>query len=159
MALALVGGSLPRCVQAFLHATEQHSLVAQSVGGRVPTPPALTEEERHQLSLQVKSLSEILQPARERGPELEKAIGGMMAVMNVYTGDQAKLSLQVAEWCRYLGDYPLYAIRKAAKWTVTGRDKLPSVAAFIADVKLAIGSGVSDRQRCLLKLVDDKKNT
>jgi hypothetical protein len=25
--------------------------------------------------------------------------------------------------------YPLYAIRKAAKWTVVGRDRLPSVAA------------------------------
>jgi hypothetical protein len=149
MALALVGGSLPPCVQAFLHATEQHSLVAMSVGGRAPTLPVLTVEEHQVVSQVEKLLSEILQPARERGPELEVAIGGLMAVMNVFTGDQAKLSLQVSEWCQYLGDYPLYAIRKAAKWTVTSRDKLPSVAAFINDVKLAIGSGVLERQRLL----------
>jgi hypothetical protein len=76
----------------------------------------------------------------------------MFAVMNVFTGDQAKLSLQVAEWCHYLEDYPLYAIRKAAKWSVLSRTKLPSVAEFIADVKLAIGSGVVDRRRLLQKL-------
>jgi hypothetical protein len=152
MALSLVGDSLPPCVQAFLAATEQHSLVALSVGGQLPAPPSLTAEEKALVSLQVKSLSEILQPARERGPELEKAVGGLMAVMNVYTGDQAKLSLQVAEWCHYLGDYPLYGIRKAAKWTVTSRDKLPSVAAFIADVKLAIGVGVQERHRILNSL-------
>jgi hypothetical protein len=55
----------------------------------------------------------------------------MFAVMNVYTGDQAKLTLQVAEWCHYLEDLPMYATRKAAKWSVVSKDKLPSVAAFI----------------------------
>lgn len=112
----------------------------------------LTAEERQAVSSAARSLSEILRPARERGPELELAIGGMMAVMNVYTGDQVKLQLQVAEWCHYLGDFPLYAIRKAAKWTVTSKDRLPSVAAFIADVKLAIGPGVLERQRLLRSL-------
>jgi len=34
----------------------------------------------------------------------------------------------------------MYAIRKAAKWTVFSRDKLPSVSAFTADVRVAIGS-------------------
>ena len=41
------------------------------------------------------------------------------------------------------------AIRKAAKWTVVSQTKLPSVAAFIADVRLAIGSGVLERRRLL----------
>jgi hypothetical protein len=53
-----------------------------------------------------------------------------MASMNICTGDQAKLTLQVAEWCDYLEDYPMYAIRP-------GRS-----AAFLADVKLAVGVGV-----------------
>jgi hypothetical protein len=154
MALSLVGDSLPPCVQAFLHAAERHSLVVLSVGGRAPTPPVLTAEERAAVSQSVRSLSEILQPARERGPELEKAIGGMMAAMNVFTGDQTKLSLQVAEWCHYLEDYPLYAVRKAAKWTVVSREKLPSVAAFIADVKLAVGTGVLWRRRILAQLAE-----
>lgn len=63
-------------------------------GGRPPEKPTLTAEERDQLSHQVKSLSVILQPARERGPELEVAIGSMFAVMNVFIGDDAKLKLQ-----------------------------------------------------------------
>jgi hypothetical protein len=79
----------------------------------------------------------------------------MFAVMNVFTGDQAKLSLQVSEWCHYLGDYPLYAIRNAAKWTVTSRDKLPSVATFIADVKLAIGANVIERKRLLGRVIQN----
>jgi hypothetical protein len=53
----------------------------------------------------------------------------------------------------YLEDFPLFAIRKAAKWTVVGRDKLPSVAAFIADVRLAIGTGVLERRLLLSRLV------
>jgi hypothetical protein len=133
---------------------EQHNLVAASIPGKHPPAlPVLTAEEHAQLSLRVKSLSEILQPARERGTELEQAITSMFAVMNVYTGDQAKLTLQVAEWCHYLEDLPMYAIRKAAKWTVVGRDKLPSVAAFIADVRLAIGTGVLERDRLVRGLL------
>lgn len=77
----------------------------------------------------------------------------MFAVMNVYTGDQAKLSLQVMEWCHYLEDFPMYAIRRAAKWTVVSKDKLPSVAAFITDVKLAIGSNVLSRKRLVETLL------
>ncbi len=84
----------------------------------------------------VKSLSEILQPARKRGTELEQAVTSMFAVMNVYTGDQAKLTLRVAEWCSYLED-----IRKAAKWTVVGKDKLPSVTAFITESGWRSGQG------------------
>jgi hypothetical protein len=101
----------------------------------------------------MKSLSEILQRARERGVELEKAITSMFAVMNVYTGDQAKLTLQVAEWCHYLEDFPMYAIRKAAKWTVVSATKLPSVAAFIVDVRLAIGFAVLSRSQLLQRLL------
>lgn len=84
---------------------EQHSLVVSSVGGQAPAKPNLSEQERQLLSQQVKSLSEILQSARERGPELEIAIGSMFAVMNVFTGDEAKLKLQVAGWCQVLGEY------------------------------------------------------
>jgi len=132
---------------------EQHSLVVASVGGQAPTKPNLSEQERALLSQQVKSLSEILQPARERGPELEVAIGSMFAVMNVFTGDDAKLKLQVAGWCEALGEYPLFAIRKAAKWAVTGREKLPSLSAFISDVRLAMGSNVLERKARLLTLI------
>jgi hypothetical protein len=46
----------------------------------------------------------------------------------------------------------MYAIRKAAKWTVVGRTKLPSVAEFIADIRLAIGADVLERRRLLMTL-------
>ena len=52
-----------------------------------------------------------------------------------------------------LRGYILFAIRKAAKWTVVAPDELPSVAAFIADVRLAIGTGVLERRRLLSRLV------
>jgi hypothetical protein len=128
MALALTGDLLPPSVQQWLNAMEHHKLVAASIPGKhPPSAPTLTAEERVTVAQAVRSLSEVLQPARERGLELEKAIASMFAVMNVYTGDQAKLTLQVAEWCHYLEDFPLFAIRKAAKWAVLSRDKLPSV--------------------------------
>jgi hypothetical protein len=148
MAVALTGDLLPPSVQAWLAAELHYNKTGSWTFPRVekPGPEVLPA-----VSAALKSLSEILQPARERGNELEKVIAPMFAVMNVYTGDQAKLTLQVAEWCHYLEDYPLYAIRKAAKWTVLSNDKLPSVAAFIADVKRAVGAGVIERQQLLLR--------
>jgi hypothetical protein len=121
-------------------------------GGQPPAPPTLTAEERHQLSQQVKPLSEILQPARERGPELEFEVGKLFAGFNVYTGDEAKLKLQIAAWCEELEEFPLFAIRRACRWSVRGCQKLPSLAAFIADVRLAIGPGVLERRRLLGRL-------
>src|SRR3989442_1446760 len=53
----------------FKRAMDQHSLEVK--WGHPPAMPTLTDEEKSLLSLQVKSLSEILQPSRERGPELE----------------------------------------------------------------------------------------
>ncbi|WP_181182993.1 hypothetical protein [Mesorhizobium sp. B3-2-1] len=50
-------------------------------------------------------------------------------------------------------DFPLYAIRKAYKWAVRGRDKLPSLASFIGDVRLAIGTNVLTRKRLLDNLI------
>ncbi|RXG86227.1 hypothetical protein [Bradyrhizobium vignae] len=146
MSVALTRGLLPP-----LSIMDQHSLVAASIPGkRPPAVPVLTEEERLTTAQAVKSLSEILQPAKMRGTELEQAITSMFAVMNVYTGDQAKLTLQLAGWCHYLEDFPLFAMRKAAKWTVVGRTKLPSVAEFIADVRW---SGVLVRDRLLRGLL------
>ncbi|WIW43920.1 hypothetical protein ML401_20630 [Bradyrhizobium sp. 62B] len=77
----------------------------------------------------------------------------MFAVMNVFTGGDAKLKLQVAGWCEDLGEYPLFAIRRAAKWAATGREKLTGLSAFIDDVRLAMGGNVLERQRNLRKLL------
>lgn len=46
-----------------------------------------------------------------------------------------------------LGRVCAFAIRKAAKWAVTGRDKLASVSALIDDVRLAMGGNVLERHR------------
>lgn len=58
----------------------------------------------------------------------------MFDVMNAFICDNTKLRIWGAGWCEALGDYPLIAIRDAAKWAVAGREKLPSVSAFIDDV-------------------------
>jgi hypothetical protein len=101
----------------------------------------------------VKSLSEILQPARDRGAELEFEVGKLFAGFNVYTGDEGKLKLQVAVWCDELSEFPLYAVRKAVKWAVRGSSKLPTIAALVADVRLAIGNNVLQRDRLLRGLL------
>ncbi|WP_424632176.1 hypothetical protein [Bradyrhizobium sp. SYSU BS000235] len=68
--------------------------------------PTLTEQERAAVSRSVQSLSEILQPARDRGQALEIVIGKLFAGFNVYTGDEGKLKAQVAVWCGELEEFP-----------------------------------------------------
>ena len=150
---ALVGDLLPPSVQAFITATEHHGLLVASTGQKPPAVPNLTAEERSVVCQSVKSLSEILQPARERGPELELVIGKLFGGFNVYSGDEAKLKAQVMVWCEELEEFPLYAIRKAYKWAVRSEIKLPTLAGFIRDVKLAIGSDVLSRRKLLVGLV------
>jgi hypothetical protein len=66
---------------------------------------------------------------------------GRSAAHPIQTLGKPSLSIRLAR-----NRYPLFAIRKAAKWAVTGRDKLPSLSAFIDDVRLAVGSNVVKRQ-------------
>jgi hypothetical protein len=123
------------------------------VGGHSPAIPILTPEEKASVSQSVRSLSEILQPAGERGAELEMVVGKLFAGFNVYTGDEGKLKAQVAVWCEELEEFPLFAIRKAARWAVRGCQHFPSLAAFIVDTQLAIGSGVLAHQRLLKEVI------
>jgi hypothetical protein len=53
----------------------------------------------------------------------------------------------------YLEDFPKYAIRRAAKWTIVSKDKLLSVSAFIADVKMAVGENILERRKLLLRVI------
>lgn len=97
----------------------------------------------------MRSLTDLLVPARDRGPELEAQILKMFAAFNLYTGDRGKLNAMVEVWADELEEYPLYAIRKAYKWAIRGEGKLPSLAAFIRDVKLAVGNNVVERRKLL----------
>lgn len=154
MAENLVGDLLPHSVQVWLHDTEYHQLVAASVGGKPPAKPELTPEESSTVRDAVLSLSDILRPARDRGPELDALIAKMFAAFNIYTGDQGKINAMVEVWADELEEFPMYAIRKAYKWAIRGGDKLPSLAAFIADVRLAIGDRVLTRKRLLQQLMN-----
>jgi hypothetical protein len=89
-----------------------------------------------------RSLTELLQPARERGTELEAEIMKLFTAFNVYTGDQTKLTGQIFVWAEELEEFPLYAIRKAYKSAVRAYEKLPPMASFVRDVRAAIGHGV-----------------
>ncbi|MGO6940982.1 hypothetical protein [Rhizobium johnstonii] len=150
LAESLVSECLPHSMLCWLQNMEYHQLVAASVGGgNPPPPPEKTPELVEAVSQSVKSLTELLKPAHTRGPELEAQILKMFAAFNLYTGDQGKLNAMLEVWADELEEYPMYAIRKAYKWAIRGGDKLPSLAASIADVKLAIGSNVLDRKKAL----------
>jgi hypothetical protein len=45
----------------------------------------------------------------------------------------------------------LDAIRRAYKWSMRGKGELPTSAAFIKDVKLAIGPDVMQRRQLLVE--------
>lgn len=149
LAERLVADLLPPSLQAWLTAMESHQLVAPSVGGMPPKAPERTPDLVLTVSQMVKSLSEVLTPASQRGPELEAQILKMFAAFNLYTGDQGKLNAMVEVWADELEEFPMYAIRKSYKWAIRGGNKLPSLAAFIADVRLAIGTNVLTRRRLL----------
>lgn len=152
LALRLVGDLLPPSVEAWLRETEYHSLVVASVGGQPPAKPNLSQQDRETVKATLQSLTEILAPAHTRGSELDVLIGKMFAAFNVYTGDEGKLRAQVMVWAEELEGFPLYAIRKAYKWAIRSETKLPTLAAFICDVRLAIGAGVLERKRLLERL-------
>ncbi|WP_245274011.1 hypothetical protein [Rhizobium leguminosarum] len=89
------------------------------------------------------SLSEILEPSAKRRPELAVEIAKLFAAFNLYTGDSVKSAAQVEVWGEQLGEFPLFAIRKAYRWAVRCEGKMPSIAAFIFDVKLAMGNNIA----------------
>ena len=53
---------------------------------------------------------------------------------------------------RRLEEFPLWAIEQAYKWEVRGETKLPTLAQFIADTRLAMGSATLSRMRMLSSL-------
>lgn len=55
-------------------------------------------------------------------------------------------------WCEAVGDFPMYAVSKAVRWTVMGEKKEPSIAELVSDVKLACGYRVMERKKLLESL-------
>lgn len=151
LAERLVGDLLPPSLQVWLRGMEYWELVAPSVGGQAPKAPEKTPELVSEVMAAVKSLGEIMRPARERGPELEAEILKMFAAFNVYSGDQGKLSAMTQVWADELEEFPMFAIRKAYKYSVRTGEKLPSLAAFIQEVRHAMGSHVAQRRKLLVK--------
>ncbi|WP_246724930.1 hypothetical protein [Rhizobium ruizarguesonis] len=101
------------------------------------------------VTMALTSLSEILEPSARRRPELAVEIAKLFAAFNLYTGDAAKSAAQVEVWGEQLGEFPLFAIRKAYRWAVRSEGKMPSLAALIGDVRLAMGTNVVARQGTL----------
>ncbi|WP_246723991.1 hypothetical protein [Rhizobium leguminosarum] len=101
------------------------------------------------VTMALTSLSEILEPSAKRRPELAVEIAKLFAAFNLYTGDAAKSAAQVEVWGEQLGEFPLFAIRKAARWAIRGEQKMPSLAAFIGDTKIAMGRQAFARRKLL----------
>lgn len=148
LAEELVGTLLPPSMASWLGAQEYHSKTGMEVFPRVPKPER-TEDMLACISQTVRLLSDITAPAKNRPDELAEILGKMMAAFNLFTGDAAKVNAQLEVWGEELQGYPMYAIRKAYKWAVRGQSKIPSLASFIMDVKLATGSGVLARKKIL----------
>lgn len=151
LAERLVADLLPPSLQAWLHATEYHQLVAGSVGGRPPAAPERTPELESLVRQSVNSLSKLVQPASTRGAELDAEVAKLFAAFNIFTGDQGKLNLQMQEWCDELEEFPLYAIRQAFRWAKRGCDRLPSIRSVIEDTRLAVGTNVLSRKQLLTR--------
>ncbi|CUW85616.1 conserved hypothetical protein [Agrobacterium genomosp. 2 str. CFBP 5494] len=152
LAELLVGDLLPPSVALWLAAEETKARTGMEVFPRVPKPEA-TAELMTIVSTALRSLSELMEPAGKRRPELGVEIAKLFAAFNIYTGDTAKSVAQVEVWGEQLGEFPLYAIRKAARWAIRGDSKMPSLAAFITSVRQAAGSQVMGRRLLLQQWV------
>ncbi|PDT05420.1 hypothetical protein CO666_05785 [Rhizobium chutanense] len=148
LAERLVRDLLPPSMASWLAAQEVKARMGMEPFPRVPEPEK-TPEMREAVSTVLRSLSEILEPSSGRRPELAVEIAKLFAAFNLYTGDAAKSAAQVEVWGEQLGEFPLFAIRKAFRWAVRGEGKIPSLASFISDVKLAMGLNVQERKRLL----------
>lgn len=158
LAEQLVGTLLPQSLTLWLEGEEyylangMHKMVPGT--GAPASKPEMTPELMEIVSSRVKSLTELLVPARLRGAELEMEVAKLFAVFNVFTGDEGKTKLQVSAWADDLEGYPLYAVRKAARWARRGESKMPSLSDFIRDVKLAVGDKVLSRKRMLEQMMN-----
>lgn len=152
LAEACVATRLPSLLQQYVHDLEKAQEVADSVGFIPPSVPNLIPQEVQRARMELQTLEALLTPAHN-DPLLEAEIFKLFAAFNLFTGDDVKLHAQVEVWADNLEDFPMYAIRRAARWAVRGDKKLPALSDFIRDVKLAIGNKVLTRKRVLEKVV------
>ncbi|NEJ15480.1 hypothetical protein GR211_21935 [Rhizobium leguminosarum] len=148
LAERLVGDLLPPSMVSWLAAKETEIRTGMQPFPRVAEPER-TPEMMAAVTMALTSLSEILEPSARRRPELAVEIAKLFAAFNLYTGDAAKSAAQVEVWGEQLGEFPLFAIRKAYRWAVRSEGKMPSLAALIGDVRLAMGTNVVARQGTL----------
>ncbi|MBY5535925.1 hypothetical protein HFO42_19745 [Rhizobium leguminosarum] len=148
LAERLVGDLLPPSMASWLAAKETEIRTGMQPFPRVAEPER-TPEMMAVVTMALTSLSEILEPSAKRRPELAVEIAKLFAAFNLYTGDAAKSAAQVEVWGEQLGEFPLFAIRKAYRWAVRGEGKMPSLAPFIADIRIAKGTRVGDRRPLL----------
>ncbi|ACI54419.1 hypothetical protein Rleg2_1125 [Rhizobium leguminosarum bv. trifolii WSM2304] len=148
LAERLVGDLLPPSMALWLAAQEVKARTGMEPFPLVPKPEK-TPEMLEAVTTALRSLSEILEPSARRRPELAVEIAKLFAAFNLYTGDAAKSAVQVEVWGEQLGEFPLFAIRKAVRWAVRGEQKMPSLAAFIGDTKIAMGRQIQARRKLL----------
>lgn len=64
--------------------------------------------------------------------------------------EQHLLTLKV--WANACQSFPLWAVQKAANWWSKGARNGDELGHFLADVRLAVGAGVVERERSLKKV-------
>jgi hypothetical protein len=154
LAGACLASRLPPLLASWLDAMETEEQRT------IPIYPPIQAPERTEALLapardELSNLQTILKPAgADRA--LEKTVYKLFVAFNQFMGDELKTEAQIEVWADQLEGYPIWAIQKAYQWAVTGERKMPSIAEFIADVKLAMGSGLLVRKRILERWVQGR---
>ena len=85
-------------------------------------------------------LHHILQPSAKKVDELTAEVMRLLSAYQFGLGHQeSQVALKVDVWVSALKKYPLYAIKRAAKWCFEGERKEPALCDFMKKVELAHG--------------------
>lgn len=76
----------------------------------------------------------------------------MMEVPYRSKSSQDDWALTIKLWASKCGDYPLWAVQKAADWWASGARDGDDLGHFLSDVRLAVGSSVVQRAEVLTRL-------
>lgn len=152
-ALAAVTSWLPPSVEHWLNLLENSPRDLEGRHLTVIPQPELTAEVRDGLKQCLWTLRQTTRPSRERMEELMEMIQTLLTGFKWRTfGGEENVSMNLKVWCEAVGDFPLYAVGKAVRWSVMGEKKEPSIAKFASDVRLACGHNVLERKRMLERL-------
>jgi len=136
--MAAVTSWLPQSVQHWLNSLDS---APRNWEGRLlstVTPPAITPELSDGLKQSLWVLERETKPSREDMPALLDLIQTLLTGHKWRTfGGEENVKMNLKIWCEAVGDFPMYAVEKAVRWSLMGEAKEPSIAEFVRSVRTA----------------------